>query len=81
MCGILLLCFELFVVPVLTMRWGIRLVQRLGSIVEVPIYFILPFLSRMSSSELLVPIAAVLLFLFLAGSDPVRGREICCPLG
>ena len=73
--GILLLVFELFVVPVMTVRWGIGVCQRLGSIVEVPIYFIIPLLSRMSSSKFLVPIAAVLLFVFLAGSDTVSG---CC---
>lgn len=66
-----MLAFELFVVPVLTMRWGIRFCQRLGSLVEIPIYFIIPLISCMGSGRLLVPIAAVLLFRFLAGSDLV----------
>lgn len=72
----MLLVFELFAVPVLSMRLGVRLCQRLGSVVELPIYFITPLLSRMSSSGFLVPIAAVLLFLVLAGSYPAGA---CCP--
>lgn len=75
-CGAMLLVFELFAVPIFTPRLGVRLCQRLGSVVEVPIYVVIPFLSHMNSTGLLVQaFAAILLFLFLAASDPVRA----CP--
>lgn len=75
----MLLVFELFFVPILTPWLGIRLCQRVGSVVEVPLYFIFPLLSHLSSTGHLVKTAgAVLLFLVLASSDPVGALGLCC---
>eukprot|EP00904_Undaria_pinnatifida_P000564 jgi/Undpi1/10508/HiC_scaffold_29.g12958.m1 len=70
-CGLLLLVFELVFVPFITPLWGIRFCQRLGSVVEVPIYFVIPLLTHMSNTGVPVRMAAVaLLFTFLACTDP-----------
>lgn len=70
----MLLVFELFLLPICTPRFGIRLCQRLGSVVEVPLYIIFPLISYMSSTGYLIQAAAaILLFLAMAASDPVGG--------
>ena len=71
-CGLVLLVFELVFVPIITPLWGIRFCQRLGSVVEIPIYFVIPLLTHMSTTGVPVRMAAIaLLFTFLACTDPV----------
>ena len=72
-CGLLVLLFELAAVPYLTPWLGVKLSQRLGSVFEVPIYFLFPLLSRMEGSDLQVAlIALVLLFTCYVGTNSVR---------
>eukprot|EP00904_Undaria_pinnatifida_P000574 jgi/Undpi1/10517/HiC_scaffold_29.g12967.m1 len=77
-CGVMLLAFELCAVPIITPRLGVRFCQRLGSVVEVPLYIAIPLLSRMGNTGLPAQvIAAVLLFTFLACSNQVDAVGEC----
>ena len=72
MCGLILLAFELFAVPIFTPWLGVRFCQRLGSVIEVPIHFSTPLLSHMTTTGLSARItAATVLFVFLACTNPV----------
>ena len=60
-CGVSVLLFEIAAVPYLTPWLGVKLSQRLGSLFEVPIYFLLPLVSRMGGDGLPVTLVMVVL--------------------
>lgn len=60
-CGLMVLVFELVAVPYLTPWLGVKLSQRLGSVFEVPIYFLFPLLSSMGGGDLPVTLTALVL--------------------
>ena len=75
----MLLLFELFAVPIITPRLGIRFCQRLSSVIEVPLYMAITLLSHMDNTGRSVQIfAAVLLFVIVACLDQV-GAFFTCP--
>lgn len=57
----MVLVFEIFAVPNLTPRLGVRVSQRVGSVFEVPVYFMLPLISHANGSDFPVTIAAIIL--------------------
>lgn len=57
----MILAFDLFAVPNLTPRLGVRMSQRLGSVFEVPVYFLIPLLSRVHVADFPVTAAAIIL--------------------
>lgn len=61
MSGLMVLAFEIIAVPNLTPRLGVRMSQRLGSIFEIPVYFLIPLISRVNGAEFPVDVAAVIL--------------------
>eukprot|EP00904_Undaria_pinnatifida_P000581 jgi/Undpi1/10523/HiC_scaffold_29.g12973.m1 len=62
-CGFLVMILEMFAVPNLTPRLGIRLFQRIGSVFEVPTYFLFPVLSTVSAAGFPVAFASLVLLL------------------
>ena len=60
-CGVMVLVFELFAVPHLTPRLGVRMSQRVGSVVLVPVYIFLPMLSSVNGAHLAVTVASLIL--------------------
>ena len=76
--GVLLLLFELFAVPIITPRLGIRFCQRLSSVIEAPFYMAITLLSQMGTTGHSVQITAVvLLFMIIACSDQVGAFSTC----
>lgn len=68
----MVLVFELFAVPNIFPRFGVRLSQRVGSAFEIPVYFLVPMLSLVHGAGLPVTAAsAILLFTCTAGSNAV----------
>eukprot|EP00904_Undaria_pinnatifida_P001778 jgi/Undpi1/11600/HiC_scaffold_30.g13895.m1 len=70
-CGVLVLALETLVVPYVTPRVGVKRSQRIGSMIEVPIYILLPMLSRAANSDgIPIFVASVtLLVICYAGSN------------
>ena len=68
-----MLALETLVVPYVTPRVGVKRSQRIGSMIEVPIYILLPMLSRAANSDgIPIFVASVtLLVICYAGSNAV----------
>eukprot|EP00904_Undaria_pinnatifida_P000576 jgi/Undpi1/10519/HiC_scaffold_29.g12969.m1 len=62
-CGFMVMVFEMFAVPQLTPRLGVRLFQRIGSVFEVPTYFLFPVLSTVNAAGFPVAFASLILLL------------------
>eukprot|EP00904_Undaria_pinnatifida_P008637 jgi/Undpi1/4903/HiC_scaffold_19.g08255.m1 len=71
LCGVLVLALETLVVPHATPWLGINRSQRIGSVVEIPIYILLPMLSRAASCDGLQIFftSVTLLVIYYAGSN------------
>lgn len=59
--GLMVLAFELFAVPNLTPRLGVRMSQRLGSAFEIPVYVLIPLLSCLNGAKFPASLVAVIL--------------------
>lgn len=70
----MVLVFELFAVPKLTPWLGVRTSYRVGSVVQIPVFFLFPLLSLANGTELPVTfISLVLLFTTFVCSHAVSG--------
>ena len=68
----MILAFDVLAMTVITPRLGVKLCQRIGSIVEVPVYFLVPVLSLVNAAGLPVTAFSVfLLFEALVGTNTV----------
>ena len=68
----MVLVFEIFAVPNIVSRLGVRTSQRLGSVFEIPVYLLVPLLSRVNAAGLPVTAAAIfLLFTCTVGTNAV----------
>lgn len=73
----MVLVFEVFAVPYLTPWLGVRTSQRLASIFEVPVYFLIPLISVLNIGGLSDTIASVIfLFAINVCSDSVGGAAV-----
>ena len=73
---------EMFAVPQLTPRLGVRLFQRIGSVFEVPTYFLFPVLSTVSAAGFPVAFASlVLLLMCYVCSNTVRTNTVTAGVG
>ena len=80
-CGVSVLLVESAAVPYLTPWLGVNLSQRLGSLFEVPVYFLFPLVSRMGGDGLPVTLATiVLLFTCYVCTNSVSACRcwVCC---
>ena len=78
--GLMVLVFEIFAVPNLTPRIGIRMSQRVGSVCELPVYFLIPLLSRADGADFPVTIALlILLFMCYVCSNSVSYTHLTLP--
>lgn len=69
-----MIVFNMLVLPSLTTRLGIKTSSRLGSVFEVPLYFVLPLLSWVNSAGHLVAFASLILrFTAAVCSNSVSG--------
>eukprot|EP00904_Undaria_pinnatifida_P000540 jgi/Undpi1/10487/HiC_scaffold_29.g12937.m1 len=69
-CGLMVLVYEIFAVPNITPRLGVRMSQRVGSVFMLLVYFLLPPLSNANNAGTHVTIITViLLFTSYVGSN------------
>lgn len=69
--------FEVLVVPYLTPWLGIRTSQRLGSIFEVPVYFLVPLMSVLNAGGLPATVVSlILLFTVNVCTDSVGAAAV-----
>eukprot|EP00904_Undaria_pinnatifida_P000573 jgi/Undpi1/10516/HiC_scaffold_29.g12966.m1 len=69
-CGLMVLVYEIFAVPNVTPRLGVRMSQRAGSVFVLPVYFLLTLLSNANYAGTHVTIIAIiLLFTCYVGSN------------
>lgn len=73
----MVLVFEIFAVPYLTPWLGITTSHRLGSIFEIPVYFLVPIISVLNVGELPENVASViLLFTAYVCTDSVSAAAV-----
>lgn len=78
----MVLLFEIVAVPYLTPWLGVQLAQRLGSVFEVPIYFLLPLMARIGGGDLPVTLTGlVLLFTTYVCTNSVSAHHHDCVYG
>ena len=68
-----MLALQTLVVPYVTPWLGVKRSHRIGSMVEIPMYILLPMLSRMANSDgwPMFFISVTLLVIYYAGSNAV----------
>ena len=74
--------FEMFAVPNLTPRLGVRLFQRIGSVFGVPTYFLFPVLSTVHAAGFPVAFVSIILLLMCyVCSNSVRTSAVTAGVG